>query len=169
MNLSKKIPYINISNSDNIINHIDTANAGEDSFKDLKEEEGKIKEEMFDEKSFNDLYNKLFEILYLWKERSEGYYSKDEIFYMTALFIVREYIPAILMMRGLGRGENILDENTEKILDYQYDRALKFFKKAINFNPNNPNYYYEYANCLRQSGKSKEAEIFFKKAFELSL
>lgn len=161
MDLSKKIPYINVSEAV-------TVSGEKDSFADLREEERKNEEESFDEKSFNDLYNKFFERLYLWKERTEGYYLKDEVFYMTALFIVREYIPAILTMYGLGWGDNILDD-TEKNLNYHYDQALKFFKKAINSNPNNPNYYYEYANCLRQSGKSKEAEVFFKRAFELNL
>ncbi|MHB8292333.1 MAG: tetratricopeptide repeat protein, partial [bacterium] len=66
--------------------------------------------------------------------------------------------------------ENIYKNNDiSNIIKINYSNALKFFKKAIELNPCNPNYYYEYAECLKKSGKAKDAETFFKKAFELTL
>ena len=50
-----------------------------------------------------------------------------------------------------------------------YDKALRYFQRAMAYNPNNPRYPYEYARCLKNSGKSEEAEIFFKKAFDLNV
>ena len=49
-----------------------------------------------------------------------------------------------------------------------YDKALRYFQRAMAYNPNNPRYHYEYARCLKNSGKSEEAEIFFKKALDLN-
>jgi tetratricopeptide (TPR) repeat protein len=74
--------------------------------------------------------------------------------------------------RNAGADENIYryvygDEMKEKISRF-YEKALRYFKLAIDYNPNNPRYYYEYARCLKNSGKSDEAEIFFKKAFDLN-
>ena len=69
-------------------------------------------------------------------------------------------------------GENIYgyvygEEIREKIYGL-YDKALRYFQQAMAYNPNNPRYPYEYARCLKNSGKSEEAEIFFKKAFDLN-
>ncbi len=166
--------------------------------------------------------SKFFDILNLWEIRTNNYYTKDEIFFMSALFITNEYIPVLINIRNYtdydyicdinskdknniknnnslslnlhnnsksnGNGnfinrnliysnDNYFDgnENIHKnndipnIIKINYSNALKFFKKAIELNPCNPNYYYEYAECLKKSGKAKDAETFFKKAFESAL
>ncbi|RZD17555.1 MAG: tetratricopeptide repeat protein [Candidatus Acididesulfobacter diazotrophicus] len=173
-------------------------------------------------KAYNYMNSKFFDILNLWEIRTNNYYTKDEIFFMSALFITNEYIPVLINIRNYtdydyicdinskdknniknnnslslnlhnnsksnGNGnfinrnliysnDNYFDgnENIHKnndipnIIKINYSNALKFFKKAIELNPCNPNYYYEYAECLKKSGKAKDAETFFKKAFESAL
>jgi hypothetical protein len=43
-------------------------------------------------------------------------------------------------------------EMKEKIAGF-YEKALRYFKRAINYNPGNPRYYYEYARCLQKFGQ----------------
>ncbi len=60
-------------------------------------------------------------------------------------------------------------DNIAGVIKANYSNALKLFKKAIALNSYNPDYYYNYAECLKKSGRAKDAEIFFKKAFESAL
>jgi hypothetical protein len=171
-------------------------------------------------KAYNYMNSRFFDILNLWEIRTNNYYTKDEIFFMSALFITNEYIPMLINISNYNDYDYICDINSKNknniksnnrlnqnlnnnsksngnfinrnliyhddnyfdgneniyknndisnILKIHYLNALKFFKKAIEFNPCNPNYYYEYAECLKKSGKTKDAETFFKKAFESSL
>ncbi len=178
------------------------SDGGEDPFAEFRKERQERIAGSFDEGLFNKTYGKFFLILSGWKEKIDGYYTKDEIFFMNGLFIMDELADYVYSEErradGLscgkttkactakinqkeifrkadkqGRdGKNIYryvygDEIKEKITGF-YEKALRYFKRAINYNPNNPRYYYEYARCLKNSGKSDEAEIFFKKAFDLN-
>jgi len=161
---------------------------GEDPFAEFRKERRERIADSFDENSFNKTFDKFFLILSGWREKTEGYYTKDEIFFMNGLFIMDEladcdYGSDYGEERNGGKNKNMFrkadnyDENTylyvygdkmkEKIVRF-YEKALRHFKRAIDYNPGNPRYYYEYARCLKNSGKSEEAEIFFKKAFDLN-
>ena len=173
-------------------------NVGEDPFAEFRKERRERIAESFDEGLFNKTYEKFFLILSEWKGKISGYYTKDEIFFMNGLFIMDELADYVysdkrnaeelsgrktfnkIIFRkadspdgkNADADENIYrylygDEIKEKITGF-YEKALRYFKRAINYNPNNPRYYYEYARCLKNSGKSDEAEIFFKKAFDLN-
>lgn len=155
----------------------------EDPFDEFRKIKKKLIEESFDAALFSRAYERFFQILKFWKERAEGYYSKDEIFFMAGLFILDELIDLFYIKNeekliniddftGTDANKNIYnpvyhDKVNDKLTVY-YEKALKYFKKALEYNPNNPRYFYEYARCLKNSGKSKEAELFFKKAFDLS-
>jgi tetratricopeptide (TPR) repeat protein len=193
----------------------------EDLFAEFKKARNERLFAEFDEEIFNKTYGRFFLILSGWRERTEGYYTKDEIFFMNGLFImdeladcfngalpdkenknkifrranksenknpgeekldyaaaeeVEKHESGICAGSGTGTGGGTVkntyiyiygDEIKEKILR-SYEKALRYFKRAIEYNPNNPRYYYEYARCLKNSGKSDEAEIFFKKAFDLN-
>ena len=170
----------------------------EDQFAEFRKERRKRIAESFDEGLFNKTYEKFFLILSGWRGKTNGYYTKDEIFFMNGLFIMDELADYVYSdkrnaeeLSGRKTFNKIIfrktdspdgknadadgniyryvygDEIKEKITGF-YEKALRYFKRAINYNPNNPRYYYEYARCLKNSGKSGEAEIFFKKAFDLN-
>lgn len=175
---------------------------GGDPFAEFRKERRERIAGSFDESLFNKTYDKFFLILSGWREKIEGYYTKDEICFTNGLFIMDELADFVYceekaagefsggettkacaakintkeIFRNAdkpdGGGKNIYlyvhgGETKEKISRF-YEKALRYFKRAINYNPNNPRYYYEYARCLKNSGKSDEAEIFFKKAFDLN-
>ncbi|MGC8554443.1 MAG: tetratricopeptide repeat protein [Candidatus Acidulodesulfobacterium sp.] len=182
----------------------------DDPFAEFREERLKRDEAAFDPKLFDKAYDKFFLILSGWKEKINGYYTKDEICFMNGLFIMDELADCVdlkceeknagkpsdikkpndtLKSNGIGGGysEPALfqdmrsEENGRKnIYGYfygeeirgqiygLYEKALRYFQRAMAYNPNNPRYPYEYARCLKNSGKSEEAEIFFKKAFDLN-
>ena len=157
----------------------------EDPFAEFRKERRERIAAGFDENLFNKTYDKFFVILSGWREKIEGYYTKDEIFFMNGLFITDELADCVygeernggknktMFRKADNSGENTYlyvygGEMKEKIAGF-YEKALRYFKRAINYNPGNPRYYYEYARCLKNSGKSAEAEIFFKKAFDLNV
>ncbi|MHB1664628.1 MAG: hypothetical protein ACYCT7_05125, partial [bacterium] len=151
-------------------------------------------------KAYNYMNSRFFDILNLWEIRTNNYYTKDEIFFMSALFIANEYIPALINISNYNDYDYICDINSKyqnniksnnrlnlnlnnnskgngnfinrnliyyndnyfdgneniyknndisNIIKINYSNALKLFKKAIELNSCNPNYYYEYAECLR--------------------
>ena len=191
----------------------------DDPFAEFRREKSKRDEAAFDPKLFDKAFDKFFLILSGWKEKINGYYTKDEICFMNGLFIMDELADCIdlkaeekngrkshdiksadtVKSNGIGDGypestlfrkiENISDAENADFSDYNgakniygyvygeemhskiyelYDKALRYFQRAMAYNPNNPRYPYEYARCLKNSGKSEEAEIFFKKAFDLN-
>ena len=196
----------------------------EDPFAEFRKERSRRDEAAFDPKLFDKAYDKFFLILSGWKEKINGYYTKDEICFMNGLFIMDELADCIDLnaeeknglksndiklqdtielndtvggyskpsakkelfrkiedIRGGENGENFSESNGAKnIYGYVYreemqaeiyglyDKALRYFQRAMAYNPNNPRYHYEYARCLKNSGKSEEAEIFFKKALDLN-
>ena len=196
----------------------------EDPFAEFRKERSRRDEAAFDPKLFDKAYDKFFLILSGWKEKINGYYTKDEICFMNGLFIMDELADCVDLnaeeknglksndiklqdtielndtvggyskpsakkelfrkiedIRGGENGENFSESNGAKnIYGYVYreemqgkiyglyDKALRYFQRAMAYNPNNPRYHYEYARCLKNSGKSEEAEIFFKKAFDLN-
>ncbi len=195
----------------------------DDPFAEFKHERSKRDEAAFDPKLFDKAYDKFFLILSGWKEKTNGYYTKDEICFMNGLFIMDELADCVDLkaeernvrkfldikpadavksnsigggnngaaqkelfrkiedIRGEENGKNFSESNGAKnIYGYVYgekmqkeiyelyDKALRYFQRAMAYNPNNPRYPYEYARCLKNSGKSEEAEIFFKKAFDLN-
>ncbi|MCL4532809.1 MAG: tetratricopeptide repeat protein [Deltaproteobacteria bacterium] len=196
----------------------------EDPFAEFRRERSRRDEAAFDPKLFDKAYDKFFLILSGWKEKINGYYTKDEICFMNGLFIMDELADCIDLnaeeknglksndiklqdtielndtvggyskpsakkelfrkiedIRGGENGENFSESNGAKnIYGYVYreemqaeiyglyDKALRYFQRAMAYNPNNPRYHYEYARCLKNSGKSEEAEIFFKKALDLN-
>ncbi|MDA8053259.1 MAG: tetratricopeptide repeat protein, partial [Deltaproteobacteria bacterium] len=203
------------------------SNGEEDPFAEFRKERQERITESFDKGLFNKTYDKFFLILSGWNNKTEGYYTKDEIFFMNGLFIMDELVDYIYftkenvgrktcmtkindgksepdmqydetagIIEAFGASEGNKDEIENKIFQkitnpdvengdrnlYRYvygdeikekifrfyEKALRYFNRAINYNPNNPRYYYEYARCLKNSGKSDEAEIFFKKAFDLN-
>ncbi len=118
--------------------------------------------------AYNNINSKFFDILNMWESRTKNYYTKDEIFFSTAMFITNEYLPVYYNADYLN--ENIyIDDNIASVIKANYSNALKLFKKAIALNSYNPDYYYNYAECLKKSERAKDAEIFFKKAFESAL
>lgn len=184
MIFSREIPFLAYNEeTESYLRDAHLQTGEEDPFEEFRK---KKKEDVlggFDINSFNELYERFFLILNFWKERSEGYYSKDEIFFMTGLFILDELIDLFYInneekllevkdFENVGGDRNIYNSvYNEKIyneLMLYYNSALKYLKKAIAYNPNNPRYFYEYARCLKNSGKSNEAEIFFRKAFDLN-
>jgi len=117
--------------------------------------------------AYNSINSKFFDILNLWESRTKNYYTKDEIFFSSAMFITNEYIPVLSeLYNNTGDGNIYTDDNITGVIKANYSKALKLFKKAIALNSFNPDYYFNYAECLKKSGKTKDAEIFFKKAFE---
>ena len=191
----------------------------DDPFAEFRLERSKRDEAAFDPKLFDKAFDKFFLILSGWKEKINGYYTKDEICFMNGLFIMDELADCIdlkaeekngrkshdiksadtVKSNGIGDGypESTLFRKIENISDAEnadfsesngakniygyvygeemhskiyelYDKALRYFQRAMAYNPNNPRYPYEYARCLKNSGKSEEAEIFFKKAFDLN-
>jgi tetratricopeptide (TPR) repeat protein len=195
----------------------------DDPFAEFRLERSKRDEAAFDPKLFDKAFDKFFLILSGWKEKINGYYTKDEICFMNGLFIMDELADCVDLkaeerntrkspdrkptdavklngivggnngaaqkelfrkigdIRGEENGENFSESNGAKnIYGYVYgekmqkeiyelyDKALRYFQRAMAYNPNNPRYPYEYARCLKNSGKSEEAEIFFKKAFDLN-
>ena len=184
MIFSREIPFL--SYNEEVEDHLRDAHlqiGEEDPFEEFRKKKKGDMSDNFDFNLFNRTYERYFQILNFWKERTEGYYSKDEIFFMTGLFILDELIDLfyikneerLLEIKGFentGSNKNIYnsiyDNKIHGELTVYYDKALKYFKKAIEYNPNNPRYFYEYARCLKNSGKSNEAEIFFKKAFDLN-
>ncbi len=195
--------------------------------------------------AYNDINSKFFDILSMWESRTKNYYTRDEIFFSAAMFIIDEYIPVLSELyndtgNGWGGGLNsdmhsnindfsashnfngnhhkgndtahskkinknvtysscriknssgkissgyinsnpvyygndylngniYTDDNIAGMIKANYSNALKLFKKAIALNSCNPDYYLNYAECLKKSGRVKDAEIFFKKAFEFAL
>ncbi len=169
-------------------------NGEEDPFAYFRKERAERTAESFDEAFFYKSYKKFFLILSGWREKIDGYYTKDEIYFMNGLFIMDELSDCVYSgektiktekySKKINRKEIFREyyeagkdgkiyeyvyggEINKKILD-NYKKALKYFNLAIGYNPNNPRYYYEYGRCLKNSGKSGDAEIFFKKAFDLN-
>ena len=197
----REIPFLSLNEEqENKLTDEHENNGGEDPFAEFRKERRERIGESFDEGLFNKTYEKFFLILSGWRGKIDGYYTKDEIFFMNGLFIMDEladYVyseerregglscgkttkagTAKINQKEIFRntcpnsGKNIYlyvygGEIKEKITGF-YEKAIRYFKRAINYNPNNPRYYYEYARCLKNSGKSDEAEIFFKKAFDLN-
>ena len=195
----REIPFLSLNEEqENKLTAEHENNGGDDPFAEFRKERRKIIAESFDEVLFNKTYGKFFLILSGWRGKINGYYTKDEIFFMNGLFIMDELADYVYSDKRnaeeLSGGKtfnkiifrkadsqdgknadadgNIYryvygDEIKEKITGF-YEKALRYFKRSINYNPNNPRYYYEYARCLKNSGKSDEAEIFFKKAFDLN-
>ncbi|MHB8231550.1 MAG: tetratricopeptide repeat protein [bacterium] len=237
----REIPFLSLhEGQEKHLANLYTQNEEKDPFDEFRKERKERIINGFDEGLFNKTYDKFFFILSGWNEKAEGYYTKDEIFFMNGLFILDELIDYIYFeeenrdwRRGIhetncgseedgqvnglrnelhngndpdkkpsaasfpavnknpitgfyadkGNGmfqemikpngrKNIYryvcnDAMKEKISCF-YEKALRYFNRAIHYNPNNPRYYYEYARCLKNSGKSEEAEIFFKKAFDLN-
>lgn len=161
----------------------------------------------FDDNFFKKSYEKFFQILSGWKDKSDGYYAEDETAFMEGLFIADELKEYVFFMReteldaypvssdtsgnrannhknrfggkGKARFSRIEKCETSRYIDMEgsmtlmefsdvLEKALKLFEKAIKLNPGNPRYYYEYARCLKNSGKSEEADLFFKKAFDIA-
>ncbi|RZD15813.1 MAG: tetratricopeptide repeat protein [Candidatus Acididesulfobacter guangdongensis] len=120
--------------------------------------------------AYNNINSKFFDILNMWESRTKNYYTKDEICFSSAMFITNEYIPVLSeLYNDIGNGNIYTDDNITGVIKANYSNALKLFKKAIALNSYNPDYYFNYAECLKKSGRSKDAEIFFKKAFESAL
>jgi tetratricopeptide (TPR) repeat protein len=190
----REIPFLSLNEEhEKVLSEAYKNNGEEDPFAEFRKERAERITESFDKALFDKTYDKFFLILSGWRERIEGYYTKDEIYFMNGLFIMDELSDQVYFKErnpkkifrkdcktdvdsmtdgGAGGGKNIYEyaydgEIREKISDF-YEKALKYFKLSINYNPNNPRYYYEYARCLKNSGKSEEAEIFFKKAFDLN-
>lgn len=156
---SKEIPFLeHDSELEHFLSDMHLKEDGEDPFEEIKEINNNIESELFDKNLFEYECNRFFLILDSWKDRVSGYHSRDEIFFMTGLFIMDEVIDTLYFENKGEYGK----------MECHYENALKYFKKAINHNPENPRYFYEYARCLKNSGKSTEAEIFFRKAFELN-
>ena len=144
----------------------------DDLFAEFRREKSKRDEAAFDPKLFDKAYDKFFLILSGWKEKINGYYTKDEICFMNGLFIMDELADCIDLKAEENGGKNIYGyvygEEIRGEIYGLYDKALRYFQRAMAYNPNNPRYHYEYARCLKNSGKSEEAEIFFKKALDLN-
>jgi hypothetical protein len=277
MNFSKKI-YNDFKNSciiDVTVDYIEqyTAHRASKTFEEFDKINNKnnLESEKInvgeDNAAYNNINSKFFNILNMWESRTKNYYTKDEIFFSSAMFIANEYIPVLSefynctgddfsaltattassipgsmssefdnRMGDFGSGLNLenhtyddcddihdlhdnhrqedsiyskksvkhnscriknssnkfssrfINGNSNPIYynyntDYlngniytnddiagvikaNYSNALKLFKKAIALNSYNPDYYYNYAECLKKTGKAKDAEIFYKKAFE---
>jgi tetratricopeptide (TPR) repeat protein len=198
---------------DNLGGYLEDEAEKDDPFAEFRRERSKRDEAAFDPKLFDKAYDKFFLILSGWKEKINGYYTKDEICFMNGLFIMDELADCIdlkaeeknagkssrtksaehLKSSGTGGSYNEEPALFRKIEDRRaeenggknmygyvygeeirgeiyglYDKALRYFQRAMAYNPNNPRYHYEYARCLKNSGKSEEAEIFFKKALDLN-
>ncbi len=205
--------YISKNDLDDYLEDNEEENEKDDSFAEFRRERLKRDEAAFDPKLFNKAYDKFFLILSGWKEKINGYYTKDEICFMNGLFIMDELADCVdltyqeknagkpsdikkandaLQSNGIGGGysepalfhkiedmhskENggkniygyVYGEEIRGTIYGLYEKALRYFQRAMAYNPNNPRYHYEYARCLKNSGKSEEAEIFFKKAFDLN-
>lgn len=186
MIFSREIPFLEDNTNEETEGYLRDAHlqiGEEDPFEEFRKIKQRAIPNSFDINLFNRTYERFFQILNFWKERAGGYYSKDEIFFMTGLFILDELIDLFYIkneeklsgvkgFKSIGENKNIynpvLDDKIHGELMAYYDTALKYFKKALAYNPGNPRYFYEYAKCLRNSGKSSEAEIFFRKAFDLN-
>jgi hypothetical protein len=198
---------------DNLEGDLEDEAEKDDPFAEFRRERSKRDEAAFDPKLFDKAYGKFFLILSGWKEKINGYYTKDEICFMNGLFIMDELAdcidlkaeeknagkssdrrlagafnpnvasgsyneePALFRKIEDIRGEEnggkniygyVYGEEIRGKINGLYDKALRYFQRAMAYNPNNPRYPYEYARCLKNSGKSEEAEIFFKKAFDLN-
>lgn len=192
----REIPFLSLhEKQEKYIINLYAQNEEKDPFVEFREERKERITNNFDEVLFNKIYDKFFLILSGWNKKAEGYYTKDEIFFMNGLFILDELIgyayfeekngeePITDFYKDKDNGifqevinpnghkniyRYVLGDATNEKISCFYEKALRFFSKAINYNPNNPRYYYEYARCLKNSGKSEEAEIFFKKAFDLN-
>ncbi|MHB1661534.1 MAG: tetratricopeptide repeat protein [bacterium] len=239
----REIPFLSLQEEqEKYLVNLYAQNEEKDPFGEFREERKKRIIDNFDEGLFNKTYDKFFLILSGWNEKSNGYYTRDEIFFMNGLFILDELIDYVYFEEknrdwnpdipetndGGGRDgdgringqrnklhngndtnkkpgaapfpaadknpitgfyadkcngmfqeviepngrKNIYryacDDATKEKISCFYEKALRYFNRAIHYNPNNPRYYYEYARCLKNSGKSEEAEIFFKKAFDLN-
>ncbi len=187
MIFSREIPFSASNDSketENCLRNAHSQRGGEDPFEEFREKKKGELPDSFDIDLFNKTYERFFKILSLWKERSGEYYSEDEILFMTGLFILDELIDLFYIkneaklleikdFENTSANKNIYnpvyDNNIYGELSAYYNKALKYLKKATEYNPNNPRYFYEYARCLKNSGKSSEAEIFFRKAFDLSM
>ncbi len=153
MIFSKEIPFIEYKEgTESFLSDMHIEADGEDPFYELREADRREKYDYFDSGYFDYEYDRFFSILKTWQKRTSGYHTKDEIYFMAGLFILDEIIERIE-----------INEKTPV-----YEEALKYLKKAINNNPLNPRYFYEYARCLKNSGKTREAENFFRKAFDLN-
>lgn len=218
---SRGIPFVSFSEKrENYLIDSYSKKGEDDPFEEFRKDRKERILNNFNERLFEETYKKFFHLLTEWRDKTDGYYTKDEIFFMNGLFILDELTNiADLWENNKDENKNInkdtLDttpnkskmceansssdyktadkeddetktprrfkkqkegkniykqvydnEMNETISGYN-DKALRYFKRAINYNPNNSRYYYEYARCLKNSGKSDEAEKFFKKAFDL--
>ncbi len=251
----REIPFLRLNGErEKILADAYENDGEEDPFAEFRNERTERLSGSFDEEFFDKTYGKFFSILSGWRKKTKGYYTIDEIYFMSGLFIMDELADYAYFeeVNGAGfsggtalkscgteigaaecpksieseeRGEKgegreadaacargcesaglkdfadfkdsetrrsgedfgeckeifrktdktggntyiyvYGDEIKEKISPL-YEKALRYFKRAINYEPNNPRYYYEYARCLKNSGKPAEAEIFFKKAFDLN-
>ncbi len=198
----REIPFLPINDEqEKLLAESYAQNGEEDPFAGFRNERKERTAAGFDEGLFDRAYEKFFLILSGWDEKTEGYYSKDEICFMNGLFILDEiadyaykfYTTANYFNGGSANKIEIeidnksggmdadasavnknkieytkRDEEINRKISFLYEKALRYFNRSIRYNPNNPRYYYEYARCLKNSGKSDEAEVFFKKAFELN-
>ncbi len=214
---SRGIPFISFSEKrENYLIDLHSKKGEDDPFEEFRKDRKERISNDFNERLFEETYERFFRLLTEWKHKTDGYYTKDEIFFMNGLFILDELTNVIDIWennedRNKDTNRDILDVNpnkskireTNNSSDYKTageaktpvrfkkqkeseniykqvygnemnetisgynDKALRYFKRAINYNPNNSRYYYEYARCLKNSGKSDEAEKFFKKAFNL--
>lgn len=186
MIFSREIPFLTNDNkekTENCLRNEYLRNEKEDPFEEFRGIGKSMASDGFDIVLFKQMYERFFQILNYWKERADRLYSKDEMFFMAGLFVLDEQIDLFYIRNEQKlseiKGFQYIDENkniynplfNNKIHDElktYYDTALKYFKKALAYNQCNPRYFYEYARCLKNSGRSKYAELFFKKAFELN-
>ncbi len=186
MIFSREIPFLTNNDrekTENYLRNEHLRNNEEDPFEEFRRAD---KNEIYDGFNiilFNQMYEKFFQILNFWKERADSLYSKDEMFFMGGLFVLDELIDLFYIknekklseIKGFQHADKnkniynpIFDDKIYSELTAYYDIALEYFKKALMYNQCNPRYFYEYARCLKNSGRSKDAELFFKKALDLN-
>ena len=189
----REIPFLSPGGApENYLGELHDENNGGDPVGEFRAERLERLLNGFDAGLCREAYDKFLLILAGWRGKTDGYYTKDETAFMSGLFVLDELIDYVFFEGETGAGQKDKDKNKEKFIRLEaetegrimyesvdgartmekmsayYEKALGHFERAIRLNPNNPRYYYEYARCLKNSGKSKEAEIFFKKAFDIN-
>ena len=63
-------------------------------------------------------------------------------------------------MKNCFKGMNSLNKKV-------YDKAIDYFNQAIELNTNDPDFYYNKAECLRVTAKYKEADLSYNEVIRL--
>ena len=146
---SRGIPFVSFGEKrENYLIGLHSKKGENDPFEEFRKDRKERILNNFDERLFEEAYERFFRLLTGWKNRTDGYYTKDEIFFMNGLFILDELTDIINLWENnkdvnKDINKNMLDVNptkskmreTNNSLDYKTaDNVFVYQFRIININ-----------------------------------